>query len=424
MRSAESAYSALDLESLTPHDAPMRRTLVPLLIGALVVAGASPAWGRARWMREIDRLVRGRSIGVSVHEAGDVLYRWDAKQKRTPASVEKLLLSMALLNEVPDTLRIATSAATTGAARGPVVLGNVYILGRGDPSITGGGRFGKNLPFEPTRLALLARRIRDAGIKRIEGAIVGSTGYFAHDWWAPGWRPYFPAQEVALPSALTFEGNVRNDRHTDRPEYWAARSLTRRLEAIGVRVTRRPDAGPSPGRLDRIAQVRSRPLPELLRYTNRQSSNFFAEVLGKRLAVERTGLVGTIARAARSIERFAASNHVSLAAHDSSGLSYHNRVSPQGLTRLLAAVERKPYGALLRSTLPGAGQGTLAHRLNSVRVRAKTGTLSGISALSGWVWLRRRSTWAEFAILSRGMPKTTAASIEDRVVRIISRSAR
>jgi D-alanyl-D-alanine carboxypeptidase len=402
----------------------MRRTLVPLLVGALIVAGASPAFGRARWRRDIDRLMRGRSIGVAVREAGNVLYRWDAKQKRTPASVEKLLLSMALLNEVPSTLRIATSAATTGAAQGPVILGNVYILGRGDPSITGGGRYGRNLPFQPTRLALLARRIKDAGIRRIEGAIVGSTGYFAHDWWAPGWRSYFPAQQIALPSALTFEGNVRNGRHTDRPEYWAARSLTRRLEAIGVRVTKRPDAGPSPGRLDRIAKVRSRPLHVLLSYMNRQSSNFFAEVLGKRLAVERTGLAGTIARAAQAIERFAAANHVSLAANDSSGLSYNNRVSPRGLTRLLAAVERKPYGALLRSTLPGAGQGTLDGRLNSVRVRAKTGTLSGISALSGWVWLRRRSSWAEFAILSRGMPKTTAVTIENRIVRIVSRSAR
>jgi serine-type D-Ala-D-Ala carboxypeptidase/endopeptidase (penicillin-binding protein 4) len=424
MRSAECPHSALDLESPTSHDAPMRRTLVPLLIGALVVAGASPAWGRPRWKREINRLVRHRSIGVSVREAGDSLYRWDAKQKRTPASVEKLLLSMALLDEVPERLRITTSVAAAGAVRGPVIVGNVYLLGQGDPSITRGGRFGKNLPFEPTRLSRLARRIKQAGINRIEGRIVASTGYFARDWWAPGWRPYFPAQEVALPSALTFEGNVHNGRHTHRPEYWAARSLTRRLERIGVKVTRRADAGRAPGGLDTIARVRSRPLPVLLRYMNRQSSNFFAEVLGKRLAVERTGLAGTIARAARAIERFAAANHVRLTAHDSSGLSYYNRVSPQGLTKLLAAAGRKPYGSLLRRTLPGPGQGTLQDRLNSVRVRAKTGTLSGISALSGWVWLRRRSTWAEFAILSRGMPKATAVSRENRIVRIITRFAR
>jgi serine-type D-Ala-D-Ala carboxypeptidase/endopeptidase (penicillin-binding protein 4) len=401
----------------------MRRTLVPLLIGALVVAGASPAWGRALWKRRVDRLVRRHSIGVSVFEAGDSLYRWDAQQRRTPASVEKLLLSMALLDHFPDRQRIATSAATASAIRGSVVDGNVYLLGRGDPTISGGGRFGRSLPFRPARLALLARRIKEAGIRRIRGRIVGSTGYFAHDWWAPGWRSYFPAQEVPLPSALTFNGNVRKGRHIRTPELLAARSLTQTLEAIGVTVRRRAESGRSPGGLDRIASITSQPLPVLLRYMNRQSSNFFAEVLGKRLAAERTGLRGTISRAARSIERFASARRVRVAAYDSSGLSYNNRVSPQGVTRLLAVVERSPHGPLLRQTLPRPGMGTLEDRLKSVRMRAKTGTLSGISALAGWVWLRRRSSWAEFAILSRGMPKSTAVSIENRIVRLVTRYA-
>jgi D-alanyl-D-alanine carboxypeptidase/D-alanyl-D-alanine-endopeptidase (penicillin-binding protein 4) len=398
----------------------MRRTLVPLLIAALVLAAASPAWGRELWKRRVDRLVRRHSIGVSVSEAGESLYRWDAHQRRTPASVEKLLLSMALLDHFPDRMRIATSAAAR-VVRGSVVDGNVYLLGRGDPAISGGGRFGKSLPFRPARLALLARRIKEAGIRRIRGRIVGSTGYFAHDWWAPGWRPYFPAEEVALPSALTFNGNVRKGRHTRTPELLAARSLTQKLEAIGVTVRRRADSGPSPGGLDRIASITSQPLPVLLRYMNRQSSNFFAEVLGKKLAAERTGLRGTISRAARSIERFASARRVQLAAYDSSGLSYNNRVSAQGVTRLLAVVERSPYGPLLRQTLPRPGMGTLEDRLKSVRMRAKTGTLSGISGLAGWVWLRRRSSWAEFAILSRGMPKSTAVSIENRIVRLVTR---
>jgi serine-type D-Ala-D-Ala carboxypeptidase/endopeptidase (penicillin-binding protein 4) len=402
----------------------MRRTLVPLLIGALVVAGASPAWGRAHWKRRVDRLVRRHSIGVSVSEAGDSLYRRDARNRRVPASVEKLLLSMALLDHFPDGLRIATSAATTSAVRGSVVDGNVYLLGRGDPTISGGGRFGKSLPFRPARLGRLARGIKEAGIRRIRGRIVGSTGYFAHDWWAPGWRAYFPAQEVALPSALTFNGNVRKGRHIRTPELLAARSLTQKLEAIGVRVRRRADSGPSPGGLDKIARITSQPLPVLLRFMNRQSSNFFAEVLGKKLAASRTGRTGTISRAARSIERFASARRVRLVAHDSSGLSYDNRVSPQGVTRLLTAAERGPYGSLLRQTLPKPGLGTLEDRLDSVRVRAKTGTLSGISALAGWVWLRRRSSWAEFAIQSRGMPKSTAVTIENRIVRLVTRYAR
>ena len=58
-----------------------------------------------------------------------------------------------------------------------------------------------------------------------------------------------------------------------------------------------------------------------------------------------------------------------------------------------------------------------------MKVRAKTGTLIGISALSGWVWLEREGTWAEFSVMSRGMSKSAAAAIEDRIVRIAANRA-
>ena len=110
-------------------------------------------------------------------------------------------------------------------------------------------------------------------------------------------------------------------------------------------------------------------------------------------------------------------------AYDSSGLSYGNRISVVGITRLLAYAAKQPWGGVLRSTLPGAGEGTLEHRLAGVRLRAKTGTLDRVSALSGWVWLQRSHTWGEFSILSRGMDKSSAARIEDRIATIVSRRA-
>jgi D-alanyl-D-alanine carboxypeptidase len=73
--------------------------------------------------------------------------------------------------------------------------------------------------------------------------------------------------------------------------------------------------------------------------------------------------------------------------------------------------------------MPTGGQGTLEDRLHGIPVRAKTGTLSNISALSGWVWLRQEKAWATFSILSGGMPKYTAAAIEDRIVRVVHRAA-
>jgi D-alanyl-D-alanine carboxypeptidase/D-alanyl-D-alanine-endopeptidase (penicillin-binding protein 4) len=135
------------------------------------------------------------------------------------------------------------------------------------------------------------------------------------------------------------------------------------------------------------------------------------------------GGAGSIAKGARAIETFAGARGVTVVANDSSGLSYGNRVRPQDLVGLLRFAQRRPWGPAFRAGLARGDQGTLEDRLIGVKVRAKTGTLIAISALSGWVWLEREGTWAEFSIMSRGMSKSAAVAIEDRIVRIVARRA-
>lgn len=400
----------------------MRRSGVCLVALALVVLSAHAAAARPGWKRRIDRIVRGHSIGVSVAEGGAVLYRHADKQKRIPASNQKMLLSMALMDLVgPDEVVVTPVAAERLA--GGVVRGDLWLLGRGDPTLTGGGAYGRSLPFRPSRIAAIAEAVRAAGVRRVRGSVMGSTGYFRRDWYAPGWKSFFPAYYVPLPTALTFEGNSYNGRHVANPEWRAARSLTRRLRANGVAVTGRPGAGTPPEQTTVVARAESEPLHTLLTFMNRQSSNFFAEVLGKRLAATRRKPPGTIAKGAAVIARWTSRRGVDAIARDSSGLSYENRISPRGLVHLLDRAESEPWGPAFRLTLPVPGQGTLEDRLAGVKLRAKTGTLDGVSALSGWVWLERTQAWAEFSILSSGMPKSRAAAIEDRIVRIVSRAA-
>ncbi len=400
----------------------MRRTgvLAAALVAVVLLAGTASA--RPGWKRRIDRLVRGHSIGVSVAEAGRPLYRHADKQGRVPASNQKLLLSMAALDRIGPGDVVVTPVRAQGRS-GSVVRGHLWLLGRGDPTLTGGGAYGRSLPLRPARISTLARRIRASGIRRIEGSVMGSTGYFTRDWYAPGWKPSFPAYYVPLPSALAFEGNSYKGKHVSNPEWRAARSLTRRLRAQGVRVAGRPGAGIPPKNTTIVAHVKSEPLETLLAFTNRQSSNFFAEMIGKRLAALAGKPPGSIAKGAAVVARWTARHGVEATARDSSGLSYENRVSPRGLVHLLEVSEDAEWGKTLRETLPVPGQGTLKDRLAGVRVRAKTGTLDGVSALSGWVWLEKTASWGEFSILSSGMPKSQAAAIEDRIVRILSRAA-
>jgi len=370
-------------------------------------------------------VIGNRSVGVSVRLGKTLLYSHTDKERRIPASNQKLLMSMALLDERSPRFQIPTRATIVrGSLSDGVVTGDLWLIGRGDPTVTDGGKFARSLSFKATRLRELARRVKDAGIKRITGRVMGSTSYFAHDWYATGWKPDFPAEEVPMPTALTFNGNTAGDFHFADPERRAAKGLTQRLRDIGVRVGGRAEQAESPAGLRTVATVRSRMLRTLLKHTNRKSSNFFAEVLGKRLAVEVYGPPGTITKGAQAITAFAERRGVALTAYDSSGLSYSNRVSPRGVARLLGLVQRERWAAALRKSLPTGDQGTLDDRLPNVRLRAKTGTLENVSTLSGWVWLDRANRWAAFSIMSRGMSKDTAAGIEDRIVRILFRSAR
>ena len=400
----------------------MRRIFSLFLILAFLLALQTPVWARASWKLQIDRLTSGKAIGIAVREEGRFLYRHQTKKRRVPASNQKLLMSMALFDAINPQATFRTTAATTSVPT-PALEGDLWVLGHGDPSVTGGGRFGRELPFEPTRLGDLARAIADTGVTRIEGRVMGNTGYFARDWYAPGWKSDFAEKYIALPTALTFEGNAQGDEHVSNPEQRAAASLTRKLEDLGVQVAGKPGADQAPAGLVDVASVESPTLAVMARYMNRRSSNFFAEVFGKRLGVEHSGIPGTIAKGAAAVVAWASRLGVNLVAHDASGLSYENRVAPGGMVRLLEYAEDRPWGETLRGTLAAAGQGTLEDRLNGVRLRAKTGTLTDISSLSGYVWLRKADTWAEFSILSAGMSKAYASAVEDDILRILTREA-
>jgi len=405
-----------------------RRVISTLVIAGALLAPAVTATGgtapphttailslstRPRWMQRIDTVVGDLPVGVVIGYQGGDLYRHRDWVARPPASNEKLLLSMALLNRFPSTMTIATRVLSTRRPSAGVLHGDLWIVGHGDPEV---GR--------PDMVALAAA-LKAQGIRSITGSVMGSTGPFLRDWFAPGWKTYFPADYVALPTALTFNGNVDlSGRHISDPERRAALSLTARLKAAGIRVRGAPGMGTPPRRLFGLASIRSRSLRALIHGMDVWSRNFHAEVLGKYLGARVSGQPGSIARGAAAIEAYV---HIrgapDMVAHDGSGLSYANRATPQDIVNLLQNADAHPWGATLRDLLAHGNQGTLKGRLGNVELRAKTGTLTDISALSGWVWLDREQAWAEFSILSSGMSKSQSVSIENAIVQVVNANA-
>lgn len=131
-----------------------------------------------------------------------------------------------------------------------------------------------------------------------------------------------------------------------------------------------------------LFSLASPPLPDILNQTNQTSDNFYAETLKQLIGAVQPGQMGRILGAwgisSQSYELV-----------DGSGLSRQNWVTPQALVELLQAQRLSPNWLTFQNSLPQAGvKGTLRRRfLNTPaqgKVWAKTGTLRGVSALSGY----------------------------------------
>ena len=362
------------------------------------------------WMRDLEAVIGDRPLSVSVITEGAFVYGHDAGVRRTPASNEKVLLSMALLDRFGPRERIPTEAAIRGRLRGGVVDGDLYLVGNGDPEVGAD---------DIHRLALT---LRAAGLRRIGGSVVADRSTFVRDRGAPGWHP-IALRYIGLPTALSFEANVDAGGFVFDPERRAAAALAAELRSIGI-----PSGGPPgaartvPGGLRTVAEVWSDPLGQILRRQNVSSLNLEAETLSKMLATDVLRRPGSIAAGARVIETWANDLEAGVALHDASGLSYRNRVSTASMAALLDVARRRPWGRALFASLPASGEGTLGGRLAGLEVRAKTGTLiRDVSALSGYVRLRD-GTWSSFSIMS-ALPKDEAVGLEDAIVRAIAANA-
>jgi D-alanyl-D-alanine carboxypeptidase/D-alanyl-D-alanine-endopeptidase (penicillin-binding protein 4) len=134
-------------------------------------------------------------------------------------------------------------------------------------------------------------------------------------------------------------------------------------------------------------------LAEIIRLVNKYSSNVMARQLLLTLAAEKAGRPGTTAGGQKVVAEFLASQGISvpgLVLENGSGLSREERITAEGLADVLLAAWRSQYMPEFAASLPlSATDGTLRKRFRSPdmqgRLRMKTGSLEGVSALAGYV---------------------------------------
>ncbi len=198
----------------------------------------------------------------------------------------------------------------------------------------------------------------------------------------------------------------------DDPAWFAAERLRRHLEARGVEtsgvVTVRRHGDPQPEGVE-IARLDAPPLIDSLRRIGIDSQNLTAELIQRRLAAAEPGTPPEAepdALAALLADIGIAPGTAEFS--DASGLSVHNRITPRSAVRLLLWADGQPWREAWRSTFPAGGvSGTLARRFKGTplegRILAKTGTLRGVNALSGYMTAASGQTLV-FSVLVNDRP--------------------
>jgi D-alanyl-D-alanine carboxypeptidase/D-alanyl-D-alanine-endopeptidase (penicillin-binding protein 4) len=208
-------------------------------------------------------------------------------------------------------------------------------------------------------------------------------------------------------------------RRVESPLYYAGYALVEALRAVHVQVPRRVRLAATPKGLPLLASRQSAPLAEMLGALGKRSDNFVAEMLLKVIAAERVGIPGRsdhgAAAALQALKRLGVAPG-GLHMVNGSGLFGGGRVSASQLTKLLAAMYASPAlsSEFMVQLAVGGVDGTLAHRfkqLPSARIlRAKTGTLDDVIALSGYVLGRTPERVMAFSVLCNGVRGKHAAA--------------
>ncbi len=341
----------------------------------------------------------GGDVGAYVVDvaSGEVLLERDASGARTPASVLKLATAAGALVALGPATRLETRTVA-GARPGEVVL-----VGAGDTTLT--VRPAKNGYPSPARLADLAdataAELRVKGV--VEVTVSVDDSLFTGPSLSPDWRPGYVAAGVVAPvSALSLDGGrVRPGfaARSGEPAVAAGAQLAGLLRDRGLSVrgpVRRARAAPGAELLGMVSSPEMSSLVETMLST---SDNDLAESLIRLVAISR-GHPATFAGGTSAVAEVLAELGVptdGLALLDGSGLARGSRIAPETLGALLALAAGEGADPRLRplvTGLPVAGFSvTLAELFDTAAagsagagvVRAKTGTLTGVSSLAGVV---------------------------------------
>ena len=411
----------------------MRRVAILLaaaFAAVLLLAGSAQASQICDQMRSLLTRGGGSASGLMVvtSESGETVCAKSPGQPRMLASNMKLFTTATALARLDPDSRIATKVLSDGRVDpGGVLHGSLYLQGAGDPTLGTPAFYDSYLAGLGTNLFALVPQIRAAGIRAITGRVYGDDTIFdrrrgvADSGYATS--PYVgPLSGLAFNSG--FSGSSSSSGFSADPAKLATTKLARALKASGVAVPPQIARAPTPRVAERVARGRTPPRHQIGNTTHVYTDNFFAETLIKLLGAKLGG-AGTTAAGAAVVEAFAREHDSGVQAVDGSGLTRSNRASPREVVDLLLSMRNDPAGDDFIQDLALAGkEGTVDDRMHGTaaygRCRTKTGTINGVSNLSGYCFNKSGRVMA-FSILMNGVVDLGLAHLEqDRIAGLVA----
>lgn len=349
-----------------------------------------------------DRMFNSTQLGLMVYDLTDdsTLYRFNARQTMRPASTMKLLTSISALDHLGARYEFRTSLYYTGSVKDSVLTGDLYCVGGMDPL------------FDTSDMKAFSESVRALGIHTLRGKIVEVRGFKDSDLLGEGWC--WDDDNPTLSPLLI-----------EKKDEFASR-LAQMLDKDSIFV----DGPSTTGTLPKSALLlcsRSHPLVDVLEPMMKNSDNLYAESMFYQLGAA-TGASPAKASHGRqmilkTLKNAGVTGQYKIA--DGSGLSLYNYVTPELLAKLLIYAYRKS-GIIryLYVSLPIAGEdGTLKKRMKDspahLNVRAKTGTVTGVSSLAGYA-LAANNHMLVFSIINQGIMKADdGRNFQDKVCKAL-----
>ena len=399
-------------------------SLIPVFsrsVLAQVPAGSvCPAQLRSRLDRIVNRVPGQWSVLVqnqaSVGQRQD-LYSNNPSALLMPASNNKIFTTAAALTKLGGQYQLRTPVL--GSAIGPE-LATMRVVGQGDPS------------FSTSQLRTLTQQLKQKGIRRVN-LLIGDDTVFRGEPYNPFWATRHRGEGYAAPvnSLLVNENNIF-DSSVPNPGNYFVGEFRKILTTSGIQVIQSTLVKRTPASASEIelAAVVSPPLSQLISETNQNSNNVYAEAILKTLGrLQEPTSLDSSASGVNAVRQVLSSldvnpNRYSMV--DGSGLAERDRASAEAFVQTLQAMALQPEAQTFRRSLAVAGRsGTLTNRMGNTSaagvVSAKTGTLQGAVALSGYINAPNYSPLVFSMIVNSDDSASTLRGAIDEMVVLLSR---